>query len=160
RLAREVHGAHRADRVATSARGRYAGERASRARETAEFPAGHRGRRAQGAARPAQHLHDPGALLARVDLRPRVRSRGGAGGGRPGSRGGREMTNAPLLTLIAISAIWPFGHRDREKDANGTIKELDGKAVEVDTSATIAGGEAKAIESYRLFLDLASDDPA
>ena len=65
--------------------------------------------------------------------------------------------NAPLLGLLAIAAIWPFGHH-RHKSEDGTIKQLDGKAVEVDTSTPIAGGEAKAMESYRLFLDLASDD--
>jgi TolA-binding protein len=68
--------------------------------------------------------------------------------------------NGPLIALLAISAIWPFGHRERERDrgAEGTIKSLEGGAVEIDRSAPIAGGEAKAIESYRLFLDLASDD--
>src|SRR5688572_3466731 len=74
------------------------------------------------------------------------------------------MTSAPLLALLAIAAIWPFGHRDRdkverlEKGAEGTIKSLERGVVEIDTSATIDGGEAMAIESYRLFLDLASDD--
>jgi TolA-binding protein len=69
------------------------------------------------------------------------------------------MTNGPLIALLAISAIWPFGHRDRHKDEAGTIKSLEGRAVEIDTSAPIVGGEAKAMESYRSFLDLASDDP-
>jgi TolA-binding protein len=68
------------------------------------------------------------------------------------------MTNAPLLALLAISAIWPFGHRDRHKSEHGTIKDVESTAVEIDTSTPIAGGEAKAMESYRLFLDLASDD--
>ena len=69
------------------------------------------------------------------------------------------MTNAPLLGLLAIAAIWPFGHhhRDRHKD-DGTIKDVEGRAVEVDTATPIAGGETKAMESYKLFLDLASDD--
>ncbi len=72
------------------------------------------------------------------------------------------MTNAPLLVLLTISAIWPFGRdRDREKpiEPTGTIKDLERARVEVDTSAAIVGSEAKAMESYRLFLDVASDDP-
>ena len=68
------------------------------------------------------------------------------------------MTNTPLLGLLVISAIWPFGHHDRHKSEHGTIKEIDGKAVEIDASTPIAGGEAKAMESYQLFLDLASND--
>ena len=70
------------------------------------------------------------------------------------------MTNVPLLALLAISAIWPFGHRDRHKAETGTIKDVEGRAVEIDTSTPIAGGETKAMESYRLFLDLASEDEA
>ena len=66
------------------------------------------------------------------------------------------MSAAPLLTLLAIAALWPFG---RDKDARGTIKDLEAGVVEVDTGASIAGSEAKAMESYRSFLDLASDDP-
>jgi TolA-binding protein len=66
------------------------------------------------------------------------------------------VSTAPLLTLLAIAALWPFG---RDKDARGTIKDLEAGVVEVDTSASIAGSEAKAMESYRSFLDLASDDP-
>ncbi|HUO67665.1 MAG TPA: hypothetical protein VMV37_09025, partial [Gammaproteobacteria bacterium] len=70
------------------------------------------------------------------------------------------MTNAPLLGLLAIAAIWPFGHhRDHHKQSTtGTIKDVEGRAVEIDTSTPIGGGEAKAMESYKLFLDLASDD--
>jgi cellulose synthase operon protein C len=68
------------------------------------------------------------------------------------------MSSAPLAILLTISAIWPFG-RDRDKDAEGTIKSLEGRAVEIHRSAPIDGGEAKAMESYRLFLDLASEDP-
>ena len=72
------------------------------------------------------------------------------------------MTNAPLLVLLAAAAIWPFGRdRDREKpvEPTGTIKDLERATVEVDTQARIVGSEAKAMESYRLFLDVASDDP-
>jgi len=72
------------------------------------------------------------------------------------------MSNAPLLVLLAAAAIWPFGRdRDREKpvEPTGTIKDLERATVEVDTEARIVGSEAKAMESYRLFLDVASDDP-
>ena len=72
------------------------------------------------------------------------------------------MSNAPLLVLLAASAIWPFGRdRGHEKpvEPTGTIKDLERATVEVDTQATIVGSEAKAMESYRLFLDVASDDP-
>jgi TolA-binding protein len=66
--------------------------------------------------------------------------------------------STPLLVLLAVSAIWPFG-RHRGDQPTGTIKDLERTTVEVDTSEKIDGSEAKAIESYRLFLDLASDDP-
>ncbi len=46
---------------------------AGRAASAARVPPGHRGRGAQGAARPAEHLHGASALRARVDLRPRGR---------------------------------------------------------------------------------------
>jgi tetratricopeptide (TPR) repeat protein len=72
------------------------------------------------------------------------------------------MTSAPLLVLLAAAAIWPFGRdRDREKpvEPTGTIKDLERATVDVDTEARIVGSEAKAMESYRLFLDVASDDP-
>jgi hypothetical protein len=72
------------------------------------------------------------------------------------------VSNAPLLVLLATAAIWPFGRgRDHEKpvEPTGTIKDLERANVEVDTQATIVGSEAKAMESYRLFLDVASDDP-
>ncbi|HEY8520743.1 MAG TPA: tetratricopeptide repeat protein [Gammaproteobacteria bacterium] len=62
-----------------------------------------------------------------------------------------------LLVFLAFSAVWPFGRDKRE--AEGTIKSLESRQIEVDTSAPIEGGDAKAIESYRAFLDLASDDP-
>src|SRR6185503_2121367 len=73
------------------------------------------------------------------------------------------MSKAPVLMLLAAAAIWSFGAfgRDRQKhvEATGTIKDLERATVEVDTQATIVGSEAKAMESYRMFLDVASDDP-
>jgi cellulose synthase operon protein C len=70
------------------------------------------------------------------------------------------MSSAPLVVLLTITAIWPFG-RDRGKpvEPTGTIKDLERAEVQVDTEAAIVGSEAKAMESYRLFLDVASDDP-
>jgi TolA-binding protein len=65
-----------------------------------------------------------------------------------------------LLTIIAMTALWPpwpFG-RDRTPEPTGTIKDFESTVVAVDTSAKVQGGEARAMDSYRLFLDLASDD--
>jgi TolA-binding protein len=68
------------------------------------------------------------------------------------------MSGAPLLVLLSIAALWPFG-RDRDVKPTGTIKDLERSEIRVDTTAPIVGSELKAIESYRLFLDVASDDP-
>ena len=69
------------------------------------------------------------------------------------------MNGGALLTIVVLAGVWPFG-RDRDKDdIEGTIKELDSVVVEVDRSAKIESSETKAMESYRLFLDLASEDP-
>jgi len=76
------------------------------------------------------------------------------------------MGQAPLIVLFTIAAVWPFGRdrgddhsRRKEPEPTGTIKDLERLDVEVDTSTKIAGSEAKAMESYRLFLDIGSDDP-
>lgn len=70
------------------------------------------------------------------------------------------MSNTTLLALTAIAAIWPFGGKEkdvvREKD---TLKSLEKQTVEVDTFSKISSSQAKAKESYQLFLDLVSDDP-
>ena len=67
------------------------------------------------------------------------------------------MSKAPVLMLLAAAAIWSFGAfgRDRQKhvEPTGTIKDLERAPVQVDTQATIVGSEAKAMESYRMFLD-------
>ena len=73
------------------------------------------------------------------------------------------MNGGVILTVLAMAALWPpwpFG-RDRERapEPTGTIQDLAAEVVAVDTTASIAGSETKAMESYRLFLDLASEDP-
>jgi hypothetical protein len=59
------------------------------------------------------------------------------------------VSAAPLLTLIAIAAIWPLGRdRDRDRDREesfeptGTIKDLERRKVAVDANSSIVGGEA------------------
>ena len=68
------------------------------------------------------------------------------------------MSKAPFIALLAIAAVWPASARDKD-EPTGTIKDLERRTVEVDTSAAIVGSETKAMESYRSFLDLASEDP-
>jgi tetratricopeptide (TPR) repeat protein len=76
------------------------------------------------------------------------------------------VTRALLVALLAITAIWPVGPardrdrgRDKEPEPTGMIKDLERARVDVDTSAAIVGSESKAMESYRMFLDLKSEDP-
>jgi cellulose synthase operon protein C len=68
------------------------------------------------------------------------------------------VSGGPLLTIAFMAAIWPF-NRDRGTDTAGTIKALESRVVTVDTEAPIGGGDEKAIDSYRQFLELSSDDP-
>jgi tetratricopeptide (TPR) repeat protein len=76
------------------------------------------------------------------------------------------VTRAPLVALLALAAIWPVGAdrdrdrgRDKEPEPTGTVKDLERRRIDVDTSAAIVGSESKAMESYRMFLDVASEDP-
>jgi TolA-binding protein len=69
-----------------------------------------------------------------------------------------------VMTIVAMTALWspwPFG-RDGGRDADdvATIQDLEHQTVEVDRNATIVGSHDKAMESYRHFLSLASEDPA
>ncbi len=69
-----------------------------------------------------------------------------------------------ILSIMAMTALWPpwpFGRGERERppEVTGTIEDLYQRTVEVDTEGAIVGSQAKAMESYRLFLDLASEDP-
>ncbi len=68
------------------------------------------------------------------------------------------MNGSALLVVLTMAAIWPFG-RDKEPEETGTIADLTHREVAVDTSAAIDGSAEKAMDSYRLFLDLASEDP-
>lgn len=69
------------------------------------------------------------------------------------------MNAGTVLGVVAIAAIWPFG-RDKDRfEETGTIADLEQVEVAVDTSATIDSSEAKAMDSYRQFLDLATQDP-
>jgi TolA-binding protein len=69
-------------------------------------------------------------------------------------------TGLPLLTILAATALWPFGRDDaRDKDAEPTIADLAGREVVIDTEGRIPDSQSKAIESYQVFVDLAGDDP-
>ncbi len=72
------------------------------------------------------------------------------------------MNGATALLVVTMAGLWlpwPFGRdEDRAEDAP-TIADLESQAIEIDTEAAINDSQSKAIESYRLFLDLASTDP-
>jgi len=68
------------------------------------------------------------------------------------------MNGGLWLTMAAIAAIWPFGRDEGEPDVTGTIADLDQVVVDIQPGAPIQSSDAKAMESYRLFLDLASSD--
>jgi len=61
--------------------------------------------------------------------------------------------------VIALGAIWPFGRGKDDDEQPATIQEVEARVVAVDTAATIDSSELKAMESYRLFLELADGDP-
>ena len=65
----------------------------------------------------------------------------------------------PLVAMVAVAALWPFGGDKHAVDEEDTIKSLEDRTVEVDTFSQIPQSDTKAMESYRLFLDLASGDP-
>jgi TolA-binding protein len=68
------------------------------------------------------------------------------------------VNSALWLSIAVIGAIWPFG-RDKEEAETGTIQDLENVVIEVEPGAPIESSDAKAMESYELFLDLASSDP-
>ena len=64
-----------------------------------------------------------------------------------------------IVTMAGLWLPWPFGRDDDRAEETPTIADLETQTVEIDTNGTINDSQAKAIESYRLFLDLASIDP-
>ena len=66
--------------------------------------------------------------------------------------------NTVWLPVLALGWLWPFGDGGDKQD-DGTIKSVEANPVEIETDAEIDGGSQKAMEHYRLFLDLVSDDP-
>lgn len=71
------------------------------------------------------------------------------------------MNGAALVTIMTMTALWPpwpFGRDSADADTSPTIADIAADAVEIDTSSSIPGSHQKAIESYRLFLDLTSVD--
>jgi len=66
----------------------------------------------------------------------------------------------PLVTILAATALWPFGRDDRRDENQApTIEDLTSEEVVIDTESAIPDSQVKAIESYQLFIDLAGDDP-
>jgi len=73
------------------------------------------------------------------------------------------MIAAPLITVLAATALWPpwpFGRDDdRDRADVMTVEDLPSQNVVIDTDAPISDSQIKAIESYQLFIELAGDDP-
>ena len=69
------------------------------------------------------------------------------------------MNGASWLYILALGAIWPFGRDKDAEDQPATIQDIESRVVVVDTQSSIDSSELKAMESYREFLDLASNDP-
>ena len=66
----------------------------------------------------------------------------------------------PLVTILAATALWPFGRDDRRDENQApTIEDLATEEIVIDTESGIPDSQLKAIESYQLFIDLAGDDP-
>ena len=72
------------------------------------------------------------------------------------------MSAAALMTIMTMTALWPpwpFGRDSAAGDDDvRTIADLASETVEIDTTSTIVGSHEKAVESYRLFLNLAAVD--
>jgi hypothetical protein len=71
------------------------------------------------------------------------------------------MNGSSLVLIIAMAALWPpwpFNRDSSDADLGPTIADLAAETVEIDTTTLIPGSQQKAIESYRMFLDLTSLD--
>src|ERR1700752_1953385 len=68
---------------------------------------------------------------------------------------------ASAITFIAAGAMLlaPTAWSAKPK-AQPTLKDLEGRQVEVRTDKPVDAGSAKAMENYREFLNLKSNDPA
>jgi TolA-binding protein len=66
----------------------------------------------------------------------------------------------PLLAATALWPPWPFGRDERPPEPTGRIEDVAVRSVDIDTEAELTGSEAKAMASYRQFLEVAGDDPA
>jgi len=73
------------------------------------------------------------------------------------------ISASALVTVLAATALWPPWPFGRDDDAAAqqalTIQELESEAVEIDVETPISDSQAKAMENYQLFIDLAADDP-
>jgi TolA-binding protein len=68
------------------------------------------------------------------------------------------MNGGAWVTIAVLSAVWPFGREKNDTEESGTIRDLDQVVIEIQPGAPIDSSDAKAIENYRLFLELASSD--
>ena len=70
------------------------------------------------------------------------------------------MKRALLIGVVvaALAAAAP-GLADKKKSKARTLKDLEGRKVEVRTDEPVAASAQKAMENYRAFLDLESTDP-
>src|SRR5690606_37280196 len=141
RVARAVRRVDAKDRRARAPDTRAARRRRPGARAATRLHRGPGDRRARGSPRAARGLSRAGSLLARGDLRSRVRPCG-----HPRSRGDEPMIGGTWLAVAVLAAIWPF-NRGRDDAEPVTIESLESRVVEVDVDAKIPASEDKAIES-------------
>ena len=71
---------------------------------------------------------------------------------------GRTVSLVLVAAVLSAPAV-QARHKHKRSAEPPTIADLASESVGVDTSAGIDGSRTKAIQSYRMFLDLASQDP-